>query len=151
MRVGSSIWPTCVHEYEAMQPEWGWDHPWCLHEAMQPEWGWDHLWCLHEAMQPEWGWDHPWHLHEFGTVRTLHDDGTLDGDTRLGLGGGTVVKPAWWPLGKGGRGELIVFLGGCGLLVLRTLSLFPKDTFFHTLFQTWLSKCMPYFRPCEAW
>ena len=27
----------------------------------------------------------------------------------------------------------------------------PKYAIFHTLFQTWLSKCIPYFRPCDVW
>ena len=26
-----------------------------------------------------------------------------------------------------------------------------RYTIFHTLFQTWLSKCIPYFRPCDVW
>ena len=27
----------------------------------------------------------------------------------------------------------------------------PKYTVFHTLFQIWLLKCIPYFRPCDVW
>ena len=55
--------------------------------------------------------------------------------------------------GGGGAGRTHNIFGwGCAVRYWKPLPYFrPKYTIFHTLFQTWLSKCMPYFRPCDVW
>ena len=53
--------------------------------------------------------------------------------------------------GIGGVYSWCFWVGVC-CLVLKTLTLVyfrPKYTLFHTVFQTWLSKCIPCFRPCN--
>ena len=45
-----------------------------------------------------------------------------------------------------------IFEWGCAARSWKPLPYFrPKYTNFHTLFRTWLSKCIPYFRPCDVW
>ena len=56
------------------------------------------------------------------------------------------------PGGGGGGGTHNIFRWGCAARSWKPLPYFrPKYTIFHTLFQTWLSKCIPYFRPCDVW
>ena len=51
-----------------------------------------------------------------------------------------------------GGGTLNIFGWGCAARSWKPLPYFrPKYTIFRTLFQTWLSKCIPYFRPCDVW
>ena len=62
----------------------------------------------------------------------------------------------WLPLeskpGEGGGEVLIIYWVGCAARSWKPLPYFrPKYTIFHTLFQTWLSKIIPYFRPCDVW
>ena len=52
----------------------------------------------------------------------------------------------------GGPGTHNIFGWGCDARSWKPLPYFrPKYPIFHTLFQTWLLKCMPYFRPCGVW
>ena len=51
-----------------------------------------------------------------------------------------------------GGGTLNIFGWGCAAQSWKPLPYFrPKYRIFHTLFQTWFSKCIPYFRPCDVW
>ena len=51
----------------------------------------------------------------------------------------------------GWRGTHYIFWWGCAARSWKPLPYFrPKYTIFHTLFQTWISKCIPLFRPCDV-
>ena len=68
--------------------------------------------------------------------------------------GEPILNVADIPRGEGGGGGVTHnnFGWGCAAQSWKPLPYFrPKCTIFHTLFQTWLSKCIPYFRPCEVW
>ena len=55
------------------------------------------------------------------------------------------------PPPPGGGGTHNIFGWGCAARSWKPLPYFrPKYTIFHTLFQTRLSKCIPYFRPCNV-
>ena len=54
--------------------------------------------------------------------------------------------------GGGGVGTHNIFGWGFAARSWKPLPYFrPKYRNFQTLFQTWLSKCIPYFRPCDLW
>ena len=57
-----------------------------------------------------------------------------------------------WGGGGGGGSTPNIFGWGCAARSWKPLPYFrPKYTIFDTLLQTWLSQCIPYFKPCDVW